>query len=127
MCPSVLTSASRPAITQIWPAGETPRTTLAVAVVVGGVVVLTTTLEIGSTPMPPLNFTSEFSRIPLPKVERGTRARRKSPRPDLCFMTHLHSETLRFQLHRNLRFGPLGPQCTLLSPLETTKESVHTS
>lgn len=56
--PSTLTVALRSAILQIWPAGETPRTIFGEAVVV---VPLTVTLEIGSTPMPPLNCTSVSS------------------------------------------------------------------
>src|SRR6266566_7224008 len=53
-----------------------PRTAFAVAVITGGVVALTTTLEIGSTPMPPLNVTSES----LPSVDTGITATSKRPR-----------------------------------------------
>lgn len=34
----------------------------------GGIVVLTTTFETGITPMPPLNVTREFYRIPSARV-----------------------------------------------------------
>src|SRR5580658_9453301 len=92
-------------MTHIWPAGEIPRTTFAVAVVTGGIVVLTTTLETGITPMPPLNVTREFSRIPSARVDRGARTKNKSPRPDMNFMTHSSEEAFRLQLHRELRLA----------------------
>ena len=64
----VITVALRSAIRQIWPGGFTPRTTLALTVVV---VPLTTTLEIGSAPIAPLNLASAGSaesRCRMPKV-----------------------------------------------------------
>src|SRR5882757_4365006 len=84
----MLTFARRFAITQIWPAGAIPRTVFAVAVVTGGVAALTATLEIGFTPMPPLNLTIEGDCRTCPKVAQGTRTTNKSPRPDIYFMTH---------------------------------------
>ena len=56
--PSTFTVAVRSAILQIWPGGEMPRTVFGEAVIVDP---LTVTLEIGSTPMPPLNRTSVSS------------------------------------------------------------------
>jgi hypothetical protein len=37
----------------------------------GGIVVLTTTFETGITPMPPLNVTREFYRIPSARVREN--------------------------------------------------------
>ena len=60
ICPSTFTVAVRSPILQIWPGGGTPRTVFGEAVVVDP---LTVTLEIGSTPMPPLNRTSVLSSL----------------------------------------------------------------
>src|SRR5262249_47358668 len=62
MRPFVLTVASSLSITQIWPAGCTPRTifrfTLSTTDAVGGVGATATPEETGWTPIPPLNFNS---------------------------------------------------------------------
>ena len=63
-----------------------PRTALAVTVVV--VFRMTTTLETGSTPMPPLNRTSELSRLPLPKAEKRNDGNKQRARDLTSFSLH---------------------------------------
>src|SRR6476620_2091468 len=64
MLPFALTLASRSAITQIWPAGNTPRTIFRFTVTDGPVTQAAggagqpLTVETGMTPIPPLNFKS---------------------------------------------------------------------
>src|SRR3954471_12945394 len=62
MRPSAFTSATRSAITHGEPAGCTPRTMLRLTVV--AVASVPTPLETPSTPIPPLNLTSESSARP---------------------------------------------------------------
>src|SRR6266404_5905670 len=78
--PSAFTSAVRAEITQIWPAGWTPRTMLRFTRAVVGT--NPTPLATGMTPIPPRNFT----RVSSATADSGNNAMRNGTRTKALFM-----------------------------------------
>src|SRR5215469_8901837 len=105
MRPSVLAFASRSAIRQICPGGFMPRTTLGWAVTVDP---LTMTLEIGSTPIPPLNLTSVLLGPLVPKAESVMMPTSTIPRPKILFITLLLALDFGKETHGRKCLGDCG-------------------